>query len=68
MRRAPAFGLPCLLLRKVDSAFADVYGGVSFDALPLRSGALCLEPLRNRPLGDFPGFSDAKSARYRGDA
>ncbi len=53
---------------KVDSTFAGVYGGASFDALQLRGGGLYAY---NRYGTDrsvaFPGFNDAESAGYGGD-
>ena len=52
----------------VDSTFAGVYGGATFNALQLRGGALYAY---NRYGTDrsvvFPGFSDAESAGYGGD-
>ncbi|MGD0187181.1 MAG: autotransporter domain-containing protein [Roseiarcus sp.] len=51
----------------VDSTFAGVYGGTSFNALQLRGGALYAY---NRYGTDrsvaFPGFNDAESAGYGG--
>ena len=53
----------------VDSTFAGVYGGASFDALRVRGGALYAY---NRYGTDrsvaFPGFNDAESVGYGGDA
>ena len=52
----------------VDSTFAGVYGGVSSDALQLRSGAFyAYNRYRTDRAVAFPGFDDAESGGYGGD-
>ncbi|MGA2494423.1 MAG: autotransporter domain-containing protein [Roseiarcus sp.] len=52
----------------VDSTFAGVYGGASFNALQLRGGALyAYNRFGTERSVVFPGFNDSDSAGYGGD-